>query len=79
MLKLLRTLKIDKSTNTKVDPGTNAIVAPAPASADSSQRMSDWPQFSSRLMDRLSSATQTPMPQMPVTAPALEIPRKEPR
>jgi len=77
VLKLLRTLKIDKSSSTKGDSGTDAAVASAATPESPAPGSAGWHQFSSRLLGRLSSATQTPMPQMPGAVPAPETPRKK--
>lgn len=83
MLKLLRTLKNEKSSGEKDDPGTNKTAATPSSSTSTITDRPDqattagWQQFSSKLLGRLCSATQTPMPQMPGQVPAPEIPRKQ--
>lgn len=77
MLKLLRTLKIEKSSAGKGDSGTNAAAASAATQTDPPPGTAGWHQFSSRLLGRLSSATQTPMTQMPGALPAPETPSRK--
>lgn len=77
MLKLLRTLKNEKSSVAKGDSGTNETAMAPSTSVETPSGEAGWQQFSSRLLGRLSSATQTPMPQMPGQVPAPEMPRKQ--
>lgn len=75
MLKLLRPLKTNSNNTAGSDTPISSLPQGAPA--DGASNPAGWGGYSSKLLTRLSSATQTPMPQMPGAVPTPETPRNK--